>query len=146
MMRKFWFGAALPYWIVEVIYLISNTVFLIYLNRLNTQLQDRFVITDMTVSTAFDVLQFRDSIAYDYLGVGIVFVFAGVGIVAFSWVFNQHSYSEAQAGVMALLVLFGLINFFIIKATLIALWSPILLAVVIVTGVGGIATMAIGSS
>lgn len=143
-MKEFWLKHASPYWIPELIFVLSNWIFLGYLRQLNGELTSQFSTENMSLQTATDLLSYQDNIAYKYLCTGIFFVALGIAIPSLSWILNRHSYKETttKTFISVLIILFGFLNIKMIISTLIALWSPILLAVVIVLGVGGIAMIA----
>ena len=137
-----------PYWVSELIYLIGSFLFLHSLGKINERLIQSFDIRRINYFMAKNILAYENNVSHSYLFWGGFFILLSISIPVVSFIFNRYSYQpqEVKMIVNLLIVLIVAINLWMIFVILKTLWSPILLALLIVFGVSGIIAIAMTSS
>ena len=136
-----------PYLIVELIYLIISIIFNLKLRHLNELLNQTFDINKMVlqkdVMIAGEVMTLDNNVSVNFLIGGIVLIIIAFIIPIVSSIINKSSYKEDEVKVMIWLVicLMVVINIIIIMLISKALFSPIIIATLILCIVGSIFAM-----
>ena len=131
-----------PYIAVELVYAIATIWFNISLGNLNKQLTHHFdidkMITRKDVAIASHVMSYKDNSSWNYLLFGILLIIIGFMIPIIYSMINKSSYKEETIkNVIWLIIAIVLVaNFILITSISKALFSPIIIATLIVCAVG----------
>lgn len=133
-----------PYIAVELIYAIVTIWFNISLGNLNKQLTHHFdidkMITRKDVTIATHVMSYKDNSSWNYLIFGGVLILIGFMIPILSSIINKSSYKEETIKnvIWCIIFIVSVVNLFLIISISQALFSPIIIATLIVCAVGAI--------
>lgn len=131
-----------PYIAVELVYAIATIWFNISLGNLNKQLTHHFdidkMITRKDVAIASHVMSYKDNSSWNYLLFGVLLIIIGFMIPIIYSMINKSSYKEETIkNVIWLIIAIVLVaNFILITSISKALFSPIIIATLIVCAVG----------
>ena len=131
-----------PYIAVELIYAIVTIWFNISLGNLNKQLTHHFdidkMITRKDVTIATHVMSYKDNSSWDYLIFGGVLILIGFMIPILSSIINKSSYKEETIKnvIWCIIFIVSVVNLFLIISISQALFSPIIIATLIMCAVG----------
>ena len=133
-----------PYIAVELIYAIVTIWFNISLGNLNKQLTHHFdidkMITRKDVTIATHVMSYKDNSSWNYLIFGGVLILIGFMIPIVSSIINKSSYKEETIKnvIWCIIFIVSVVNIFLIISISQALFSPIIIATLIMCAVGAI--------
>lgn len=133
-----------PYIAVELIYAIVTIWFNISLGNLNKQLTHHFdidkMITRKDVTIATHVMSYKDNSSWNYLIFGGVLILIGFMIPIVSSIINKSSYKEETIKnvIWCIIFIVSVVNIFLIISISQALFSPIIIATLIICAVGAI--------
>jgi hypothetical protein len=133
-----------PYIAVELIYAIVTIWFNISLGNLNKQLTHHFdidkMITRKDVTIATHVMSYKDNSSWNYLIFGGVLILIGFMIPIVSSIINKSSYKEETIKnfIWCIIFIVSVVNLFLIISISQALFSPIIIATLIMCAVGAI--------
>lgn len=133
-----------PYIAVELIYAIVTIWFNISLGNLNKQLTHHFdidkMITRKDVTIATHVMSYKDNSSWNYLIFGGVLILIGFMIPILSSIINKSSYKEETIKnfIWCIIFIVSVVNLFLIISISQALFSPIIIATLIMCAVGAI--------
>ena len=133
-----------PYIAVELIYAIVTIWFNISLGNLNKQLTHHFdidkMITRKDVTIATHVMSYKDNSSWNYLIFGGVLILIGFMIPIVSSIINKSSYKEETIKnvIWCIIFIVSEVNIFLIISISQALFSPIIIATLIMCAVGAI--------
>ena len=133
-----------PYIAVELIYAIVTIWFNISLGNLNKQLTHHFdidkMITRKDVTIATHVMSYKDNSSLNYLIFGGVLILIGFMIPIVSTIINKSSYKEETIKnvIWCIIFIVSVVNIFLIISISQALFSPIIIATLIMCAVGAI--------
>lgn len=131
-----------PYVIAELLYVIVTIYFNARLNFLNQQLHQTFDVDSMVVNKdiiiATNLMSYNDNVPWYYLSYGILLIIIGFVIPIVSWMIDNASYKDEDIKGMVLLVICVIIviNVMIILLLSKALSSPIIIATLLICGIG----------
>lgn len=133
-----------PYIAVELIYAIVTIWFNISLGNLNKQLTHHFdidkMITRKDVTIATHVMSYKDNSSWNYLIFGGVLILISFMIPIVSSIINKSSYKEETIKnfIWCIIFIVSVVNLFLIISISQALFSPIIIATLIMCAVGAI--------
>ena len=133
-----------PYIAVELIYAIVTIWFNISLGNLNKQLTHHFdidkMITRKDVTIATHVMSYKDNSSWNYLIFGGVLILIGFMIPIVSSMINKSSYKKETIKnvIWCIIFIVSVVNIFLIISISQALFSPIIIATLIICAVGAI--------
>lgn len=133
-----------PYIAVELIYAIVTIWFNISLGNLNKQLTHHFdidkMITRKDVTIATHVMSYKDNSSWNYLIFGGVLILIGFMIPIVSSIINKSNYKEETIKnvIWCIIFIVSVVNIFLIISISQALFSPIIIATLIMCAVGAI--------
>lgn len=131
-----------PYIAVELVYAIATIWFNISLGNLNKQLTHHFDIDKMIirkdVAIASHVMSYKDNSSWNYLLFGILLIIIGFMIPIIYSMINKSSYKEETIKnvIWLIIAIVLVVNFILITSISKALFSPIIIATLIVCAVG----------
>lgn len=133
-----------PYVVIELIYVIVVICFNLNLGNLNKQLTHYFDIDKMInqkdVSIASNVMSYENNISWHFLFLGILLIIIGFIIPILFSMINKSSYKSEEIKNVIWFIIFivTLVNFFLIASISKSLYSPIIIATLIVCAVGAL--------